>query len=179
MLYKFYPREPHAIAFANLLQLHNAEISTFPVGIPLREIVTQLLHDTLVLHAAREKPPAREVLLLGGGDELLNYRAHFLRARLGRLDLLRSDHVVRQIPQKRDTVTAKTIEFSSFFNVIHGLFSFLLSGFLFRLFAAALRKIELLHRHGRYLIEMVLQNVRRFVECRRRTDGAIGPNLNA
>ena len=117
MLYKFYPREPHAVAFANLLQFHDAEITAFPVNITLREIVAELLHDALVLHAAREKPPACEVLLFGGGNELLNDRTHFLRTRLGRFDLLRADHVVRQIPQKRDAVTAKTIEFSSFFYV--------------------------------------------------------------
>ena len=180
MLYKFYPREPYAVAFADLLQFHDTKITALPIGIALREIIAQLLHDARILDAARDEAAAREILLLRGGDQLFNHRAHFFRARLGRLDLLRADHVVRQIPQKRNAVTAETIEFSSLLS--HDSWTILLSSFcfLFRLFARRSSEDRIPVRDtADTLSKWSFKNIRRFMERRRRAHRSVGSDLNA
>ena len=170
VLYEFNTRHAGAVTLARLREFGNTQIASLPLGVLRSVIAEQFLYDLFVADTARNKAAIGDGRILGECDEALHAGANRFRAGLRRFDLAGADQIIAEIAHKRDARAAEPAEFLivflSFFHSNRSTFLFFL--FLCRLlfgFAAfRLWRIELLYLNDAYFLEVVLKDLRRFVQ---------------
>jgi hypothetical protein len=116
---EFYPRHLCSVALPRLREQGNPQITASPSSIARTEIFVKLPGNLGIVHAAYDDAPARERLLAGERDEVLDYRTDGLRAGFRRLNLARPDEVIREIANESDAIALQTAKFFAFLKMSH------------------------------------------------------------